>query len=105
MQRFKNILCVVNTELNDTSALEHAAKLAANNQASLTVVEVIDQFLDPHCIPDWQLAGVKHAPNVAVAAGIDIDTEGGYRRFGHSCYRVAVKVVIVFPVKWFAGRA
>lgn len=44
MQRFKNILCVVNTELNDTSALEHAAKLAANNQASLTVVEVIDEI-------------------------------------------------------------
>ena len=44
MQRFKNILCVVNTKLNDTSALEHAAKLAANNQASLTVVEVIDEI-------------------------------------------------------------
>lgn len=44
MQRFKNIICVVNTELNDISALEHAAKLAANNQASLTVVEVIDEI-------------------------------------------------------------
>lgn len=44
MQRFKNILCVVNTERNDTSALEHAAKLAANNQARLTVIEVIDEI-------------------------------------------------------------
>ena len=44
MQRFKNIICVVNTELNDISALEHAAKLAANNQAILTVVEVIDEI-------------------------------------------------------------
>jgi len=44
MQRFKNILCVVNTDRNDTSVLEHATKLAANNQASLTVVEVIDEI-------------------------------------------------------------
>jgi nucleotide-binding universal stress UspA family protein len=44
MQRFKNILCVVNTDRNDTSALEHAAKLAANNQAYLTVIEVIDEI-------------------------------------------------------------
>ena len=44
MQRFKNILCVVNTERNDTAALEHAAKLAANNQARLTVIEVIDEI-------------------------------------------------------------
>jgi len=44
VQRFKNILCVVNTKQNDTSALEHAVKLAASNQASLTVVEVIDEI-------------------------------------------------------------
>lgn len=42
MQRFKNILCVVNTDQKDNSALEHAVKLAQSNQASLTVVEVID---------------------------------------------------------------
>jgi len=40
----KNILCVVNTSLNDTCALEHVAKLAENNQARLTVVEVIDEI-------------------------------------------------------------
>jgi hypothetical protein len=43
MQRFKNILCVVNTELNDASALEHAVKPATNNSAQLTVGEVIDE--------------------------------------------------------------
>jgi nucleotide-binding universal stress UspA family protein len=43
MQRFKNIICVVDVELNDTSALEHAVKLAENNQAHLTVVDVIDE--------------------------------------------------------------
>jgi nucleotide-binding universal stress UspA family protein len=44
MKRFKNILCVVDTELEDTSVLEHAVKLAANNNAQLTVVEVIDEI-------------------------------------------------------------
>jgi len=44
MQRFKNILCVVSTQLEDNAALEHAVKLAENNQACLTVVEVIDEI-------------------------------------------------------------
>ncbi|MEH6468211.1 MAG: universal stress protein [Porticoccus sp.] len=44
MQRFKNILCVVSTGLKDNAALEQAVKLAENNQASLTVVEVIDEI-------------------------------------------------------------
>jgi universal stress protein E len=44
MQRFKNILCVVSATLKDNVALKHAAELAENNQASLTVVEVIDEI-------------------------------------------------------------
>jgi len=44
MQRFKNILCVVSGNLKDNTALEHAVKLAENNQASLTVVDVIDEI-------------------------------------------------------------
>ena len=44
MKRFKNILCIVNTDMQDTVAVEHAAKLAEKNQASLTVVEVIDEI-------------------------------------------------------------
>ena len=44
MKRFKNILCVVSAELKQNVALEHAVKLAENNQASLTVVEVIDEI-------------------------------------------------------------
>lgn len=43
MKRFKNILCIVNTDMQDTLAVEHAVKLAEMNQASLTVVEVIDE--------------------------------------------------------------
>jgi len=41
MQRFKNILCVVETGKASKPALERAIMLAENNQASLTVVEVI----------------------------------------------------------------
>jgi nucleotide-binding universal stress UspA family protein len=45
MKRFKNILCVVNTDLQNNVAMEHAAKLAEKNQVGLTVVEVIDEIL------------------------------------------------------------
>jgi len=44
MKRFKNILCIVNTDMQNTIAVEHAVKLAEKNQASLTVVEVIDEI-------------------------------------------------------------
>ena len=44
MKRFKNILCIVNTDTQDNVAMEHAVKLAEKNQASLTVVEVIDEI-------------------------------------------------------------
>jgi len=44
MKRFKKILCVVNTALGDNAALEHAVILAENNQASLTVVDVVDKI-------------------------------------------------------------
>jgi len=51
MKRFKKILCVVNTDLKDSSALEQAVKLAENNQASLTVVEVMNElFPDPNLL-------------------------------------------------------
>jgi len=42
MQRFKNILCIINTGVKDNTVLDHAVKLASNSQARLTVVEVID---------------------------------------------------------------
>ena len=44
MQRFKNILCVFNTDLKNNAALEQAVKLAENIQANLTVVVVIDEI-------------------------------------------------------------
>ena len=43
MKRFKNILCIVNTDMQDTAAVEQAVKLAEINQASLTIVDVIDE--------------------------------------------------------------
>ena len=45
MQRFKNILCVVNTDVQNNVAVEHAARLAEKNQVGLTVVEVIDEIV------------------------------------------------------------
>ena len=45
MQRFKNILCVVNTDMQNNVAVEHAVKLAVKNQVGLTVVEVIDKIV------------------------------------------------------------
>lgn len=44
MKRFKNILCVVESGKPDTLALERAVTLAENNQASLTVVAVIERI-------------------------------------------------------------
>ena len=44
MKRFKNVLCVVGTDQNDNTALEYAVKLAENNQATLSVIEVVDEI-------------------------------------------------------------
>ena len=60
MQRFKNILCVVGTELKSSSALERAVTLAENNQASLTVVEVIDDAASSAKVHD-RTAGLQES--------------------------------------------
>jgi nucleotide-binding universal stress UspA family protein len=52
MQRFKNILCVVVPGSEGGVALERAATLAGNNQAYLTVVEVIDKIPSNTRLPD-----------------------------------------------------
>ena len=44
MQRFKDILCVVVPDVGGDTALERAVTLAKNNQARLTIVEVIDEI-------------------------------------------------------------
>ena len=44
MRRFKNILCVIGTDLHGDSALARAHTLAVNNQARLSVVQVIDEI-------------------------------------------------------------
>jgi len=44
MKRFSNILAVVNTSRNDTSALQRAVSVANNNLASLTVVSVLEEL-------------------------------------------------------------
>ena len=44
MQRFNNILCVVAPDVERDNTLEHAVTLANNNQARLTVVEIVDEI-------------------------------------------------------------
>ena len=43
MNRFKNVLCVVDSEHVGEPALGRAVALSAHNQASLTVVDVVEQ--------------------------------------------------------------
>ena len=43
MRRFKDILCVVGDVMSDRHVLERAVTLAGNNQASLTVVDVVER--------------------------------------------------------------
>ena len=52
MQRFKNILCVIEHGEASKPALDRAAALAENNQASLTVVDVIPRVPSGIGMPD-----------------------------------------------------
>ena len=48
MKRFSNILLVVDTEAKSAVALSRAVALARNNQASLTIVSVVEEmFSEP----------------------------------------------------------
>jgi len=42
MKRFSNILLVADTAMEDSAALERAVTLAINNQASLTLIDIVD---------------------------------------------------------------
>lgn len=52
MKRFKNILCVMESQTADKSALQRAVALAENNQAELTVVAVIPRVPTGIGMPD-----------------------------------------------------
>lgn len=52
MTIFKSILCVVDIREDCTAALERAVTLAENNQASLTVVDVVDRMTAGIGMPD-----------------------------------------------------
>lgn len=52
MKRFKDIVCVVETGITCKPALERAVTLAENNQARLTVVEVIPRITAGIGMPD-----------------------------------------------------
>lgn len=42
MERFKNILCVINTDSECETAIERAISLAESNQASLSIISVVE---------------------------------------------------------------
>jgi len=52
MQRFKNILCIIDTETASSAAIQRAVKLARNNRAALTVVKVFDRVSAGIGMPD-----------------------------------------------------
>ncbi len=54
MKRFKDILCVVEPEGVCKPVLERAVTLAENNQASLTVVDVVEHVTDGISMPDGE---------------------------------------------------
>jgi len=48
MKRFKNILFVIDYDMQDNEAFNRAVALAENNQANLTVVSILDEFPRDH---------------------------------------------------------
>jgi len=52
MQRFKNILCIIDTETASSAAIQRAVTLARNNRAALTVVKVFDRVSAGIGMPD-----------------------------------------------------
>lgn len=52
MKPFKNILCVLRPSDTCKTALERAVSLAENNQARLTVVDVVERFTAGIGMPD-----------------------------------------------------
>jgi nucleotide-binding universal stress UspA family protein len=77
MKRFKDILCVVGSGKTGRQAIERAVTLAENNQASLSVVSVVERVTTgigiPHDSPipaDLQAAMVAaHAQNLETLVG------------------------------------
>lgn len=51
MKRFKNILCIVESNEPNTPVLERAVTLAENNQAKLTIIEVIPLMTAGYGLP------------------------------------------------------
>ena len=66
--------------------------------ARIVVREVVDHFLDPHRVLRRQLAGGQHAADVGVAAGIDVDAEGGHRIGGGQAHRIVVEMLVALAV-------
>ncbi|MNO71084.1 hypothetical protein D3C76_619870 [compost metagenome] len=61
----------------------------------IVVGEIVDHFLQAHCAFRRQAAFVEDASDVSVAAGIDVDAEGGNRRFRHGVHGVLRQVLVL----------
>jgi len=71
MERFKNILCVLAPGETSQHALERAVTLAENNQASLTVVDVIPHIVAGIGMPARSLSQAnRHAGKSAAGYAI-----------------------------------
>ena len=67
MNRFKNILCIVNTDAHNSVVVEHAVKLAEKNHATLTIVEVIDEIPPNTTLFERTLSSVDLQEKIIVA--------------------------------------
>jgi len=70
MRRFKNILCVLERDESSRLAFERSVALAENNQASLTVVDVIQRVPAGFSVPD----GSKGSINLQTAMVRDLES-------------------------------
>lgn len=73
MKRFKDILCVVEPGGVCKPVLEHAVRLAENNQASLTVVDVAPQVTTGVGIPDVAPISAKLQAEVVNSHKLQLD--------------------------------
>ena len=75
----------------------HRKRRAALRQR-IAVVEIVNQFFHPHRIHRRQAAIVKEAAAVGIAAGVDINAEGGHRLLRHGMHRVGVDLAVLLSV-------
>ena len=54
----------------------HAERHLAVGRRRVAVVEIVDHFLDAHCVLGRELAGVEEPPHIGIRARVDVNGEG-----------------------------